>query len=125
MITGTVNASLEPCVPLVLHDASGQPLTVDAMIDTGFNGFVTLSPGLIGSLGLTLLYQTRCLTADGTIQLFDVYSANVLWDGQLRTVDAQAVDAHALIGVALLQGYDLRMEVVPSGKVEIQARATP
>src|SRR5262245_61030794 len=125
MITGTVNVSLEPCVPLVLHGASGQPLTVDAMIDTGFNGFVTLSPALIGSLGLTLLYQTRCLTADGNIQLFDVYSVNVLWDGQVRTVDVQAVDAHALIGKALLQGCDLRMEVVPGGKVEIQARATP
>lgn len=125
MITGTVNASLEPSVQLVLQDASGQPLTVDAMIDTGFNGFVTLSPGLIASLGLTRLYQTRCLTADGNIQLFDVYSVNVVWEGQVRKVDVQAVDAHALIGMALLQGSDLRMEVIPGGKVEIQARITP
>jgi clan AA aspartic protease len=125
MIIGQVSGTLEPTIQLGIKDAAGQSFTIDALIDTGFNGFLTLSPGLLGSLGPTPIYQHRAITADGTIQQLDVYAVTVEWDGQLRVVDTEAVDAHALIGMEMFRGYDLRIEVVPGGQVEIQNRSTP
>jgi hypothetical protein len=36
MMTGTVNADLEPLLPLTVRDSGGQPHNVEAIIDTGF-----------------------------------------------------------------------------------------
>src|SRR5689334_2232060 len=44
MITRQVNADFEPRVVLTARAAGGQPQQVDAVIDTGFNGFLTLPP---------------------------------------------------------------------------------
>jgi len=66
------------------------------VIDTGFNGSFTLPPGLIASLGLPWLCQQQGILADGNVQIFDVYSP--------------------LIGMALLQGCELRIQVLAGGK---------
>ena len=50
-MTGNVNADLEPSVRLTVHDAGGQPRELEAVIDTGFNGFLTLPPALIAAPG--------------------------------------------------------------------------
>jgi predicted aspartyl protease len=42
MIRGIVNARREAIVPLVVGNASGQRQVIDAVVDTGFNGFLTL-----------------------------------------------------------------------------------
>jgi predicted aspartyl protease len=57
--------------------------------------------------------------ADGTIMAFDVYVAIVEWHGQPRTVEVEAADAQPLLGMAMMQGSDLRIQVVPGGSVTI------
>ena len=52
MITGVVNANHEATVPLVVHDAHGQQQTIEAVIDTGFTGSLTLPSTLIAVLGV-------------------------------------------------------------------------
>jgi predicted aspartyl protease len=52
MMTGTVNTDLEPLLRLTVRDAGGQPHDLEAVIDTGFNGFLTLPPALIAAPGL-------------------------------------------------------------------------
>ena len=47
MIEGVVNAHYEAVVRLSLRNSSGQTRDVDTVVDTGFNGFLTLSPTLI------------------------------------------------------------------------------
>jgi hypothetical protein len=54
MMTGLVNADLEPRLLLTVRAASGQRHEVEAVIDTGFNDFLTLPPALI--LGRHALY---------------------------------------------------------------------
>jgi predicted aspartyl protease len=55
MMTGTVNAELEPLLRLTVRDVHGQPNQVEAVIDTGFNGFLTLPPALLTTFGLPWL----------------------------------------------------------------------
>ena len=57
MLTGTVNDRLEAIVHLTVDDAQGASLDIAAVIDTGFNGFLTLPPATIAQLGLEWLYR--------------------------------------------------------------------
>lgn len=121
MITGVVNADYEAVIRLRLQGPMGQEREVDAIIDTGFNGFLTLSPALVTALGLTRLSRGRVILANGREELFDIYGVTVLWDGQPRYVEADAVDTTPLVGMALLNGYDLYVQVMDGGRVVIQA----
>ncbi len=58
-MTGTVNAELEPLLRLVVRDAGGQAHDVEAVVDTGFNGFLTLPPALIAALRLPWLCRQQ------------------------------------------------------------------
>ena len=72
----------EPLLRLTVRDTVGQPIDVEGVIDTGFNGFVTLPPGLIAALGLPWLCRQQGQLADGSLLVFDVYVATVAWHGQ-------------------------------------------
>jgi clan AA aspartic protease len=121
MITGTVNVGYEAVVRPRVQGPTGQAHEVDAIIDTGFNGFLTLPPPLVTALGLTRLSRGRALLANGSEELFDIYGVTVLWDGQQQYVEADAVDTTPLVGMSLLNGYDLHIQVAEGGQVVIQA----
>lgn len=59
--------------------------------------------------------------ADGSVQAFDVYVATVDWNGQARSVEVEAAGAQPLLGMALIRGAELRIEVVPGGTAPIAA----
>ena len=63
MIEGFVNANLEAVVTIPLLGPAGQTREIAAVVDTGFNGYLTLPPTLVpfparfvdtGKLPLTL-----------------------------------------------------------------------
>lgn len=116
---GIVNAELEPLFRLSVCDTGGQPHGVDAVIDTGFNGFLTLPPALIAVLGLPWLCRQQGQLADGSLLTLDVYVATVEWHGQVRSVEVEGANAQPLLGMALLQGSALRIQVIPGGEVII------
>ena len=76
---------------------------------------------LVGLLGLPWLGRQQAILADGVVRLFDVYAATVIWDSQPRTVETDAADAEPLLGMGMLSGHDLRMQVVSGGTVTIEA----
>ena len=121
MITGTVNGRLEIVIRLPVRDPAGQEREVEAILDTGFTGSLTLPPSLIGSLGLPWRSRSSAILANGNVEQFDVYSATVIWDGVPRPILVQAIDNPALLGMALLVGYDLQARVIVGGKVQIEA----
>ena len=66
MITGVVTASREAVVQVMVHGAHSRDVPVDAVIDTGFTGFLTLPPPLITMLGLAFAGTTRATLGDGS-----------------------------------------------------------
>lgn len=120
MITGSVNTDYEAVIRLRIQEPGGDEQEVDAIIDTGFNGFLTLPPHLVTALGLTRLSRGRAVLANGSEELFDIYGVTVLWDGQERHVEVDAVNAAPLVGMALLDGHDLHIQVADGGHVVIQ-----
>ena len=121
MITGTVNADSEAIIRLQVQGPTGHAQDIDALIDTGFNGFLTLPPAVVTALGLARRSRGRAQLANGREELFDIYGVTVLWDGQPRYIEADAVDALPLVSMALLDGYDLHIQVRAGGQGVIQA----
>jgi predicted aspartyl protease len=78
MMRGVVNGGYEATIRLTVQDVSGQAHAVDAVIDTGFTGFLSLPPALIATLGLPWLCPQQGVLADGSIEVFDVYAGIVI-----------------------------------------------
>src|SRR5262249_37675822 len=121
MITGTVTADLEATLQLEVLGRTGQSQQVRVVIDTGFSGFLTLTPAVIASLGRPRLGLEQGVLADGSTQLFEVFRAEVIWDGQPRMVEVDAADTQPLLGMTLLAGHELKIQAVSGGVVTITA----
>jgi clan AA aspartic protease len=120
VIAGTVNANHQPIIRLSARAGSGIDYDFEAMVDTGFNAWLTLPPALIQALGLQWKRRGRAILADGTEIFFDVFQAVILWDGQPRIVPVDSSDSLPLVGMALLDGYELNLLASPGGIVTIQ-----
>lgn len=93
MITGRVTDVYEAVIHLVVRGSDGEEREVEAVIDTGFDGWLSLPSGIIVALGLAWRSRGRALLADGSETLVDIYGATVVWDGQARRI---AVDARRI-----------------------------
>ena len=93
------------------------------MIDTGYTGFLTLTRALVTELRLSYRNRDLAILADGREVVFDVYGVTILWDGHVQHVDAYMSDAVPLVGMRLLDGHNLNIEVVNGGRVVIQGGA--
>ena len=120
MIEGVVNTHYEAVVRLSLLNSSGQTRDIDAVVDTGYNGFLTLPPVLVAELEFTRLGQKSLVLANGRRDIFDTYGVTVFWDGQSRFVDADEADAAPLLGMSMLDNHDLSIQVRDGGRVVIQ-----
>lgn len=119
MITGEVSAYREAVISVSVRGSENWEQEINAVLDTGFNGFLTLPAAIIRNLDLPWRRRGRAMLADGTDSLFDIYEATVTWDGRPRRIAVDEVDCDPLVGMSLLYGYELTMEVVVGGHVAI------
>ena len=120
MITGVVTVNREAVIRLAVRGAAGQEQEIEAVVDTGFDGWFSLPPALIAQLELQWRRRGRALLADGSECVFDIYEGTVLWDGRLRRIAVDEASAAPLVGMALLQGYELNVQVRNGGSVTIK-----
>ena len=121
MIKGRVNAHREALVPLPVRGSQGEEHAIEAVIDTGYNGFLTLPPDLIVRLGLPFLRSSRAILGDGSTVEFDIHEAILLWNGRLQRIPVDAADVNPLLGMGLLYGHELNIEVIENGHARIRA----
>ena len=121
MITGIVSSDREAVVVVQVRGSDGFEEPVNTILDTGFNGFLTLPTSLISRLGFSFAGTTRAMLGDGNEVQLDVFEATILWDGQERTVITLAAEGGALVGMSLLAGYRVTMDVEDEGSVLIEA----
>ncbi len=122
MIQGAVNAAYEAVVSLSLQGLAGPTRDIEAVVDTGYSGFLTLPIALVADLGLPFAYVGQAFLANDTEVSFDVHYVTVLWDGQPRDIKADATGSTPLVGMLMLDRHDLNIEVENGGRVLIQAR---
>ena len=119
MITGAVKSD-EARIRLTVKGWRGREQEVEAVIDSGFTGALTLPPALIATLGLRWRSVDRATLADGSTCVFQVYVGKLIWDGKVRTILVAEADADPLVGMRLLRGHELKMHVRARGKVTIK-----
>ena len=119
MMLGIVNQRCEAVLPIVVGNITGQRQVIDAVIDTGFNGFLTLPSTMIMTLDLPWSGSDVATLGDGSEALFDMYTANILWDGNYQEIDIAESETEPLIGMGLLYGYRLQVDIIEKGKVTI------
>ena len=121
MMFGVVNNNCEAIIKVVVGCIGSSKITVDAVIDTGFTSFLSLPPSIITELGLSWHYRDIGTLGDGSEVIFEIYKAEVIWDGQNQIIDVAASDADPLVGMSLLYGFKLQIEAVEGGTVTIEA----
>jgi clan AA aspartic protease len=121
MIIGNVNTKREAVVQLAVFGENQQRQGIKAIIDTGYTGFLTLPSAIITTLGLTWYMQQEGILGDGSLCMFNVYEASIIWDGQIRTIEINESEADPLVGMGLLEGYELKIQAVAGGLVTITA----
>jgi len=120
MIAGIVNADFEAIISLSICDSEGNIYVQDAIVDTGFNGWLSLPPDLIDQLNLKWKRRGRAILGDGSECVFNVYEAVVIWDGDYLTIPIDEADSEPLVGMLLMEGYQLTVPVFEEGRVEIR-----
>ncbi|KAM3092453.1 clan AA aspartic protease [Phormidesmis sp. 146-35] len=119
MIVGIVNAEFEAIISLSVYGFSGEVHAQDAIVDTGFNGWLSLPSDLIAQLDLKWKRRGRAILGDGSECVFNVYEAIIVWDKVLLTIPVDEADSEPLVGMLLMEGYQLTMQVFEGGHVEL------
>lgn len=119
MITGHVNAKREAVILLTVCGAQEVTRQIEAIIDTGYSAYLTLPTEMVAALGLISIGNQQLILADGSEVDSALYPATVIWDGQPRPIEIDAVEGEALVGMALLEGYELNVRVVVGGSVTL------
>ena len=120
MMTGKIKANREAVIELEVIGLVRRA-KIEAVLDTGFTGYLMLPSDLINHLRLQLIGNRNVILGDGTIVTLDLYRAKVLWHDIERIVYVLRADAELLVGMSLLHGSRVRLDVVTNGNVTIEA----
>lgn len=118
---GAVSARLEAVLRLRLRGPAGVVAEFDAVVDTGYSGLLTLPAVAAEALGLERGMGGRATLADGSARRFDTFTAELEWGGGWRNVVVSALGDEVLVGMRLLAGHELRIQVALGGAVEVTA----
>jgi clan AA aspartic protease len=119
-MTGKVNARLEAVLHLKVFGPRNTSRSVAAIVDTGFSNSLTLPPSLIKSLGLKPIAQTNGVLADGSVVTFKMYEGFLALNRRRIGIEIVEADSDPLVGMSLLDGQKLEIEVTPGGKVGVK-----
>jgi len=121
MLTGRVTADKEAVVGLQVLGPAGRAMPVEAGIDTGYDGFLTLPSSLIRDLDLPFAGTARAILGDGNEVSLDLFLASVLWENEPSEVLVLAAEGGVLLDMALLVGTRVILDVEEDGVVTIES----
>jgi clan AA aspartic protease len=119
MMIGSVNADREAMLQIRVLGPHGQSVVADAVVDTGFTDDLSLPADLLAQLQLPFAKVSKYTLADGTEEVFDVYRGKVIWQGEERRVDVLDAPGSPLVGMGLLEGSRLTIDVVAHGPMTV------
>ncbi len=121
MIAGSVGARLEVSISLKVFGPNGQVQEITAVIDTGYNGGLSLPQAVVTALSLPPLATKEVTLGDNSRKVMSFFDAVVLWDGRLRRTRVLCAELDPLVDTALLRGYHLDVDFVNGGPAAITA----
>jgi clan AA aspartic protease len=120
MIVGKIT-SHEAILSLEVSGSNTVLRRIEAVIDTGYNGYLTFPKHLVEALRLTFAGHRRGTLADGSAVRLNVYLASVFWHGRQKDVLVSETAGTPLVGMSMLDGSRMAMDVIEGGDVTIEA----
>lgn len=121
MTMGTVTESRVIVISLEVIASEEPPIALEAVVDTGFNGFLTLPSDTLKKLNATSVGTRRAELGDGKIVELDVSVVKINWQGAEREVLALQAEATPLVGMSLLWGNRVCFDARVNGPITIEA----
>ena len=118
MIVGRITNNQEAIIELEIVGLNRRE-KIEVVVDTGFDGYLTLPGDLINRLGLRRAGRRYAILGDGNTVALELYRTKVLWHGEEREVPVLRTDGGPLVGMALLEGNRVILDVVTDGDVKI------
>ena len=119
MLRGRVHR-LKAWFDIEIPAADGRYLSVDVVLDTGFSGWLTLPASVVRQLDLTSTGNRYAHLATGEEVELPAWRGLILWDGQLRSIEIIEAEGEPLLGMALLRGNLVTIEVREGGAVTVE-----
>lgn len=123
MMTGAVLPYRTIVLRIIVLGVAGRSLEVDALVDTGFNGYLTLAHRDIERSALPFQSHITGVLANNARVRLARYRAKVLWHETERRVMVVEGDGVPLLGMSLLWGSSLLCDAKTGGKFTIQPLA--
>jgi clan AA aspartic protease len=120
MIVGVMNSQREAIVRLVVVGPGGQERQIEAVLDTGYSGSLTLPSTVVSALNLPFRGRGSVLLGDGSESEFDIHEATVAWAGERRLTAIDVAETDPLLGIGLLLGNELTIQVTAGGVVALR-----
>jgi len=120
MLVGAMNTQREAIVRLVVVGPGGQAREIEAVLDTGYTGSLTLPSAVVSDLHLPFRGRGSALLVDGGESEFDIHEATLVWAGERRLAAIDVAETEPLLGMGLLLGNELTVQVIAGGAVALQ-----
>lgn len=119
MTTGYINQYREAVIPIDIFDRQGRLRRIAAIIDTGFDYYLTLPPHMAQALGLAWANTVKMLVATDRVENFDSCAAVVWWFDRRREIRVLQSQNEILVGTRLLWGSSLTIQSWDGGMVTV------
>ena len=110
-------------MPLDFIGSEGQIHTVELVLDTGFDGELSLPRDIIRHLGFPLYDDFVSTLADSREITVPGYDGRVMWHGRSRSVLVLETEGEALLGMNLLWRNRIVIDNYANGPVAIEELA--
>ncbi len=101
----------------ILVCSGDSDIEVEFVVDTGFEGFLTLPPNIVAELSLPYLAKIQANLADNSRVATNAYAITIVWNGVEREVVVLAMGRRPLVGTALLEDCHLGIDFCEGGTV--------
>ena len=121
MIRGRVDAQRQARVQLEIQRNDSLYDSIEAVVDTGFDGQLTLPPQIIAELGLEPDdEEANVILATGSHETVNAWNGYILWHDRRRSVLVLEANGVPLLGMELLEDSQLTMQARINGDVLIE-----
>jgi clan AA aspartic protease len=117
-MNGTV-VGTQPRIGVTFKLAPQPDVQIEFVIDTGFEGTLTLPPPAVAAMGLPFYQRIRANLADGSVRMVDVHKATIRWHSRELDVAVLAMGTRPLLGTSLLEGSDLMVHFEDGGALSL------
>src|SRR5579872_769110 len=104
-------------LPVPLQFDGMPEVAIEFIVDTGFTGLLSLPPDAIAAMRLPFPHIIPAQLADGSFVDVAVHNATISWMGKKVEARVLATSERPLMGTALLDRTDLRVQFREGGLV--------